>query len=299
MLAPELVLRRVGVVDVVRRIGEASCRRAGRRARARRRPAGRVAAEQPMVAQDPEVARPADRLLGRRRDLVLGLVRPASPSAIASSRSSSVASKPIRSRSKPLVPEPASSAASSASSQPAFSASWLSASTYARFCASLRCASWITGTSSSPSFRAASTRPCPAMMPPCSSTSTGLVQPNSTIDAAIWATCASQWVRGLRSYGCRRSIGHSSIRSASATSPVALGCVGQVRTSWCELGCEPDAMPVAGVAARSLVFLRLSAGSSATGWCEPRVRRGATPVRTRRSPEPQAFCGFPVDRVRT
>ena len=41
-------------------------------------------------------------------------------------------------------------AASSASSQPAFSASWLSAIRYARFCASLRCSSRITGTSVQP-----------------------------------------------------------------------------------------------------------------------------------------------------
>ena len=67
-------------------------------------------------------------------------------------------------------------------------------------------------------MRAASSRPWPARMPPCSSTSTGLVQPNSTMLAAIWSTCASLCVRGLRSYGRRRSIGHSSIRSASATS---------------------------------------------------------------------------------
>jgi cytochrome d ubiquinol oxidase subunit I len=37
--------------------------------------------------------------------------------------------------------------------------------------------------------------------------------------AAIWSTCASLCVRGLRSYGRSRSIGQSSIRSASATSP--------------------------------------------------------------------------------
>ena len=56
----------------------------------------------------------------------------------------------------------------------------------------------ITGTRSSPSFLAASTRPCPAMIPSSPSTSTGLVQPNSLMLAAICATCASEWVRGLR-----------------------------------------------------------------------------------------------------
>jgi hypothetical protein len=52
-----------------------------------------------------------------------------------------------------------------------------------------------------------------------------LVQPNSTIEAAMSSTCVSLWVRGLRSYGHNRSIGHSSIRSASAISPVVWGVV--------------------------------------------------------------------------
>jgi hypothetical protein len=43
-----------------------------------------------------------------------------------------------------------------------------------------------------------------------------LVQPNSTIDAAIWSTCASLCVRGLRSYGRRRSVGQPRSRSKSA-----------------------------------------------------------------------------------
>ena len=41
-----------------------------------------------------------------------------------------------------------------------------------------------------PSDRAASTRPWPAIIMPASSTSTGIVQPHSRIDAAICATCA-------------------------------------------------------------------------------------------------------------
>ena len=68
----------------------------------------------------------------------------------ASSRSSSPSPKPISPRSKPSSDRSASSSRSSSSSQPAFSASWLSASTYARFCASLMCASSITGTRSRP-----------------------------------------------------------------------------------------------------------------------------------------------------
>src|SRR3954452_7169650 len=47
------------------------------------------------------------------------------------------------------------------------------------------------GTSSRPSKCAASTRQWPAIMPSSSSISTGLVKPNSRIEAAICATC---WV---------------------------------------------------------------------------------------------------------
>ena len=75
MLAAQLVLRRVGVVDVVRAgrrsVMSASCPPSTRSTSASTR---RVAAQQPMVAQDPEVARPADRILRRLRNLVLGLV---------------------------------------------------------------------------------------------------------------------------------------------------------------------------------------------------------------------------------
>jgi hypothetical protein len=49
------------------------------------------------------------------------------------------------------------------------------------------------------------------------------LQPNSTIDAAIWSTCAALCVGGLRSYGRRRSIGQSSMRLANATSPALCG----------------------------------------------------------------------------
>ena len=79
----------------------------------------------------------------------------------------------------------ASSCASSSSLHPACMASWLSAIRYARFCASLRCSKRITGTSASPSLRAASSRPWPARIPAFSSIRIGLVHPNSTIEAAI------------------------------------------------------------------------------------------------------------------
>ena len=132
---------------------------------------------------------------------------PISPPAIASSRSSSVASKLTRSRSKFSSLSHASSCASSSSLRPACRASWLSAIRYARFCASLRCSNRITGTSASPSLRAASSRPWPARMPAFSSIRIGLVHPNSTIDAAIWSTCASLCVRGRPAWSTRNQAG--------------------------------------------------------------------------------------------
>ena len=72
--------------------------------------------------------------------------------------------------------------------------------------------------------------------------------------------------------------------------PGALRCVGQ-RANLVVRRVRTCATPVAGVAAQNL---RASAAFSrirCDGWCEPRVRRGATPVRTRRSPKP-GFRGF-------
>ena len=120
-----------------------------------------------MVAQDPEVARPADRLLRRLRE---PRPRPRrSPSRRRRAPAAAPApwrrSRPGRGRSSRPCSH-ASSCASSSSLQPACRASWLSAIRYARFCASLRCSNRITGTSASPSLRAASSRPWPARMPP-------------------------------------------------------------------------------------------------------------------------------------
>jgi hypothetical protein len=56
----------------------------------------------------------------------------------------------------------------------------------------------MVGTAVMPICRAAITRPWPATMPPSSSTSTGLVNPNSRMLAAICATCSSLCVRLLR-----------------------------------------------------------------------------------------------------
>jgi hypothetical protein len=51
------------------------------------------------------------------------------------------------------------------------------------------------------------------MMVPRSSASSGLVQPNSRMEAAIWATWASLWVRGLRAAGMSSAMGRCTIFS--------------------------------------------------------------------------------------
>ena len=49
------------------------------------------------------------------------------------------------------------------------------------------------------------------------STSTGLVKPNSRMDAAIWATCAGERVLALRAYGISAATGASLSDGKSAT----------------------------------------------------------------------------------
>jgi hypothetical protein len=63
----------------------------------------------------------------------------------------------------------------------------------------------MVGTLARPSLRAASSRPWPAITPRSPSTRIGLVKPNSRIEAAICATCASEWVRAFRAYGISSS----------------------------------------------------------------------------------------------
>jgi hypothetical protein len=48
-------------------------------------------------------------------------------------------------------------------------------------------------------------------------TSTGFVQPNSWIEAAMAAICAGLWVRGLLARGIKRSIGQRSIWMSTLT----------------------------------------------------------------------------------
>src|SRR5690606_12639700 len=107
VLAPELVLRRVGVVDIVRRIAK---RHVGQLSAQHALDVGQnrgVAAQQAMVAQDPEVARLADRLLRRLRNLVLGLIArrlaPAPPPAPARARRPRPP-RPRRPRARPPAP---------------------------------------------------------------------------------------------------------------------------------------------------------------------------------------------------
>ena len=83
-----------------------------------------------------------------------------------------------------------------------------------RFCASVQPAATITGISAMPSCRAASILAWPAISPPSSPTSAGLVQPHSLMLAAIAATCASVWVRAFLAYGISRSIDQRSTLSA-------------------------------------------------------------------------------------
>ena len=73
------------------------------------------------------------------------------------------------------------------------------------------------GISAMPSCRAASTLAWPAIRPPSSPTSAGVVQPHSLMLAAIAATWASVWVRAFLAYGISRSIAHRSRPCPPAT----------------------------------------------------------------------------------
>jgi hypothetical protein len=65
-----------------------------------------------------------------------------------------------------------------------------------------------------PSCRAASILAWPAISPPSSPTSAGVVQPHSLMLAAIAAIWASVWVRAFFAYGISRSIDQRSTLSA-------------------------------------------------------------------------------------
>ena len=179
MLAAQLVLGRVAVVDVVGRIGEASCRRAARRAPARRRPAPwrrrTAAGARPAPTDRPACVTACSGSAGASSSSV----RPALPSP-ASSRSSSPSREADQAEVEAELARgrPARAAAAprpSRRSAPAGCRPARRRASAPRSCARAR----SPAPRSSPSLRAASTRPWPAMMPFAPSTSTGLVQPNS------------------------------------------------------------------------------------------------------------------------
>ena len=103
-----------------------------------------------------------------------------------------------------------SSIATMSKSQPLISARRLSARMYARRLASDRCSTNTHGTSVMPSACAASTRPCPAMIFPAASISTGLIKPNSRMLALSCAICASLCVLVFRAYGTSSEMGRRS-----------------------------------------------------------------------------------------
>jgi hypothetical protein len=91
-------------------------------------------------------------------------------------------------------------------------------------CSGVRCDNRMTGTWSSPRCCAASSRPWPATISPASLTITGAVQPYSTSEAAILATWSSEWMRAFFAYGFSRAIGHCSICSGRKGSMVNDRC---------------------------------------------------------------------------
>src|SRR5579885_759773 len=124
-----------------------------------------------------------------------------------SSISSSV--KPTRSKSNSSSFNDSNSTRSISSSHPALRARRLSARTSARRWVSVRWSRTMTGTSVIFNLRAAARRAWPAMIIPSAPTRIGLVQPNSAMLAATWATCSSVCVRALRAYGISLSIGQN------------------------------------------------------------------------------------------
>jgi hypothetical protein len=90
----------------------------------------------------------------------------------------------------------------------------------------------------------------------------------------------------------RRSIGHSSIRSASATSPALCDASVKGEPRGANLGVNLARRALQASQLRTSGFLRLSAGPGATGWCELGCDGVRRQVRTRRSRKSQGFRGF-------
>ena len=73
------------------------------------------------------------------------------------------------------------------------------------------------------------------MIPSMESTRIGFTKPNSTMDAAICATCSGECVRAFLAYGTSRSVGQISMRRAIAgemgggSADICFGGCGQLR----------------------------------------------------------------------
>ena len=86
------------------------------------------------------------------------------------------------------------------------------------------------------------------------------MNPNSTMDAAICATCSGEWVRAFLAYGTSRAVGQISMRRAMAGVMVA----GSVDMSLLARGWPPFRAPLARVA---------PSGSGLAGWPTRRLGR--------------------------
>jgi hypothetical protein len=131
----------------------------------------------------------------------------------------------------------------------------------------------------------------PRNSPAFSSIRIGLVQPNSTIEAAIWSTCVSLWVRRLRWYRRKWSIGHSSMRSARATSLALCGasvnCEPHAATGGANLGAKPATVRRQ---VRTLTGLRTSGILRSSGG---RVRRVVRTANAESRPVASELSGGP------
>ena len=110
-------------------------------------------------------------------------------------------------------------------SHPASSANLLSAIIYARFCSSVKFSINKQGTSFIPSFFAPNILPCPAITFRSPSTNTGLINPNSFMDLAIFSICSSECVLALFLYGFNFSISTFSYLLIILPSFISKNCV--------------------------------------------------------------------------
>ena len=290
VLAAQLVLRRVGVIDVVGRVAERHVRELPAEHPLDVGQHRGVAAQQAVVAQDPEVARLADRLLRRLRDLVLGLV--ARRLAVGDRQ------QPLQLRGieadqvevEALVPQPGQllPPAAPRSIPPAGRAGCPRSGTPAsapRSGARTGSPAPRPARASSPPAAGRGRRGCrPARRPgPGWSSRT---RPSS---AAIWSTCASLCVRGIALVRAQAVDRPELDPVGERDQPGALRCVGQ-RANLC--GANLVRRPSQASQLRTSGILRLSAD---------RVRRGGAnlecdgvrrQVRTRRSPKARDSAAF-------